>query len=152
MQLYKAEKEDSQQTALDILLPQLDESTVGKEKHDKREQERESNRHLKHPAREVLDTMRKDFIEKNNPNLIKPENSLSDNESMLTSPVVKPSINSDKVSSLSEDNKNLKKDVKPIIVADVSTTNNMIGGGQQPQVLTFPTLLDYPHLPSFMST
>jgi hypothetical protein len=152
MQLYKAEKEDSQQTALDILLPQLDKSTAGKKKYDKRENERESNQHLKHPAREVLDKMRKDFIEKNNPNLIKPENSLSGNESMLTSPVVKPSINSDKVSSLSEDNKNLKKDVKPIIVADVSTTNNMIGGGQQSQVLTFPTLLDYPHLPSFMST
>lgn len=150
MQLYKAEKEDSQQTALDILLPQLDKSTVGQALHDKREQQRESNRNLKHPAREVLDTIRKDFIEKNNPNLIKPENSLSDNESMLTSPVVKPSINSDKVSSLFKDNDSLKETMSiQLAVIDNSTTNNIIGSGQKTQIISAPTLPDYPNLPAF---
>ena len=150
MQLYKAEKEDSQQTALDILLPQLDKSTAGKEKYDKREQERESNQHLNYPVKKVLDKMRKDFKEKNNPNLIKPENSLSDNESMLTSPVVKPSINSDKVSSLFKDNDSLKETMSiQLAVIDNSTTNNIIGSGQKTQIISAPTLPDYPNLPAF---
>ena len=150
MQLYKAEKEDSQQTALDILLPQLDISKVGEEKHDKREQERKSNQHLNYPVKEVLDKMRKDFKEKNNPNLIKPENSLSDNESMLTSPVVKPSINSDKVSSLFKDNDSLKETMSiQLAVIDNSTTNNIIGSGQKTQIISAPTLPDYPNLPAF---
>ena len=150
MQLYKAENEDSQQTALDILLPQLDKSTVGQALHDKREQQRESNQHLNYPVKEVLDKMRKDFKEKNNPNLIKPENSLSDNESMLTSPVVKPSINSDKVSSLFKDNDSLKETMSiQLAVIDNSTTNNIIGSGQKTQIISAPTLPDYPNLPAF---
>ena len=150
MQLYKAEKEDSKKTALDILLPQLDISKVGEEKHDKREQERKSNQHLNYPVKEVLDKMRKDFKEKNNPNLIKPENSLSDNESMLTSPVVKPSINSDKVSSLFKDNDSLKETMSiQLAVIDNSTTNNIIGSGQKTQIISAPTLPDYPNLPAF---
>ena len=150
MQLYKAEKEDSQQTALDILLPQLDISKVGQKQYDKREQERKSNQHLNYPVKEVLDKMRKDFKEKNNPNLIKPENSLSDNESMLTSPVVKPSINSDKVSSLFKDNDSLKETMSiQLAVIDNSTTNNIIGSGQKTQIISAPTLPDYPNLPAF---
>jgi len=153
MQLYKAEGEGSSKTALDILLPQLDESVVGKDKAEKREQQRAANPQLGHPVREVLDEMRKDFSTPNTPEPIRPQSSLSSNESILVSPMQTPSINSDKVTSLSEDNKQLKKNIQPVIIADVSTTNNIIGNrGQQSQVLTLPTPLDYPHLPSFMSS
>lgn len=144
LEVLKAEKSKSKDTAFNILFPEKNYKTV--DEKNKRNVYLETNPQLNVPVSDYLAKMRKSFVE--HPN--EPAPSSLNSNIIPTQPSTPPKINSDKLSSLFKDNDSLKETMSTqLAIIDNSTTNNIIGSGQKTQVISAPTLSDYPNLPAF---
>jgi len=144
LELLKAEKSGSKDTAFNILFPEKYYKT--EDEINKRKAYLDTNRQLNVPVSDYLSKMKKSFVEQPN----QPDPSSLNSNMVPTQPSTPPKINSDKLSSLFKDNDSLKETMSiQLAVIDNSTTNNIIGSGQKTQIISAPTLPDYPNLPAF---